>query len=138
MAQRDRFQAMATRDAAQATVLDHSSSLTYRRVDTKTDSAIDGVLTEDSFAVPGIIGEGIGTEERSGTVFLTVAAVNVILAGRTPLEPRIGDKIIQTIGTLSTEWVVKTQARFDGAGGMMLNLRFDKTTNFSGPGVRKQ
>lgn len=132
MSLRSAFQNMAAKDCVMIVGSDVSESLTYRRIDTGTTAAINGVITEDGFATPGAMDVGLGNEDRTAVVYFSMADVSTILTGRSPVLPIAGDKITQTIGAISTVWVVKTQPRLDSAGGVHLNLRFDSITGFSG------
>jgi hypothetical protein len=130
MSMRTAFQNMASKDCAMLVGADVSEALTYKRLDTGASVSINGVIAEDGFAVPGIIDSGLGTEDRTAVGFFAVASMDTALAGRSPLLPVAGDKVIQTIGTIVTSWVVKTQPRLDGAGGIYVNLRLESVTEY--------
>ena len=121
---------MASKDCAVLVCADVSEALTYKRLDTGASASVNGVIAEDGFAVPGIIDSGLGSEDRTAVGFFAVASMNAILAGRSPLLPLAGDRVIQTIGAIVTSWIVKTQPRLDGAGGIYVNLRLESVTEY--------
>lgn len=129
------MQTMLENDAATFADAEFSTSLAYKRIDTKVSVPFRGTFGEDQpAAFP--VSFGVGTEDRSATVFVSNVVLMAILAGRTPIvEPLPGDIVSETNATKITDWKVKS-AQDDRGGGTVLSLRFERIRSLSGQEVR--
>lgn len=127
----DRFQKMAQRDAAWLMNSDVSAPLTICRVGESQFFPIRGTIDESTpamiFPTPGV-----QTVNRTATCTLALAACETAI-GR---PAQRGDKITETIGDRATIWLV-VDTKDDRAGGLVLDLRFEKINSLSGPNMRK-
>lgn len=122
---------MANRDAAFLNECDVSVPLTICKVGESQFFPIRGIIDEST---PAMLfpSPGIQTSNRTATCTLSLAACESAI-GRPAIR---GDKITETIGTRATLWIV-LDAKDDRAGGISIDLRFEKVNALSGPNMRK-
>ncbi len=135
---RDSFFAMATKDARMLATGEMSVSASFQRIDTGETFSVNAVIADDADPIVGIMDSGMENEDKTGTIFFDLAEISALLATRQGNIPKAGDKITQTIGSTSTVWVVKTEPRFDGVGGIFVAVKSEKCRAKAGAGTRKQ